>query len=270
MIKENKIDLTDQCFFRAYVLNLKKDIEKKRKIKKNLSKFSFNNCFVNSIDGSENINSKNYNDSLRRLFLGRSLLNKEIAIMETHKKALNKIIHSKVPYNLILEDDVEIPLHFEKILKKILSVEYKWDLIRFIDKPKFKQQKGRIVLKIDKNYSLVRFPKLPGGAYGYLVSQSGAKKILDISSSYYHPIDILFGQTWKKNLNSIFCVPGIIIHPPVPDEIEKNDPRYKKVLKTPFKLFFYFRFIFKLYETIMKWGHFLFKLFPDYLTRIKN
>lgn len=253
--------------YKVFVINLKKDIDRKSQMKKKLSKFNFKVIFFNAITGDYRKNE--YSELKRKLFLGRSLLKSEIGCTESHRAILKEIVKTKLAYAVIFEDDILIKDNFEKVVENLLAIDYKWDLIRFNHKNKYKDLKGRVVLKLNDDYFLKRFPKLPGGAYGYLVSLDGAQKILKMSNSYYHPFDILIGQTWKQNLNSLFCTPSPVDHPPVPMHIEENDPRYFKVEKSLLSLYPYTRFFFKLYEAFMKWGHFLYKSVPDYFTRKK-
>lgn len=267
MNKETKkYDFFDST--QVYVINLKKDIIKKQKIANILESFKLNHLFIDAIDANKknHLNLDGYNVTKRKLFLGRELIDKEIAITNSHIKALNTFLKSKLKYGLILEDDIEIPLIFVSVLRKITSINYEWDVIRFINKPKFLKLKGRKVFILDSQHSLIRLPKLPGGGYAYIVSRRGAKKIIKMTWNYYHPIDILLGQTWKTNLNSLFCTPGIINHPPVPDHIENNDPRYIKEKKVLLSKYFFSRFFYKIYESFMKWGFYYYKFPNDWVT----
>lgn len=253
--------------YKIFVINLESDLVRKNKMKEILKKNKLRAIFFKAIEGLP-IDS-HYNDFARSIFLGRRLLDSEIGCTESHLKLLNQIVDKNIKRALILEDDIEIKGDLNKLLKKILKLDYKWDLIRFNYKNKYKKFIGREVIKIDNQFSLVRLPKLPGGAYAYFISLEGAKKLINMAKSYYHPIDILMGQTWKHNLNSLFCTPEIVIHPPIPYHLEMSDPRYIKTHKTLFSIYPYSRFFFKFYEAFMKRMHFLYKLFPDYLNRKK-
>jgi len=116
----------------VFIINLKRDQQKKNKMIKMLKNFSFNFFFVEAIDGlkKKEISEEGYCDLKRRLFLGRSLLDKELAIMESHVKAIKLFSMSKSDYGLILEDDILIPEIFEQILNKIIALDYDFDLIR--------------------------------------------------------------------------------------------------------------------------------------------
>lgn len=254
-----------------FVINLRRDKEKRKRVEELLNSFSFKYKFFNAID-SKRINVKRfagYNDFKRRIFFGRSLLPKELAIFSSHKKILEWIIINKKENVLIFEDDISFDKNFQKYLIKILKIDYKWDVIRFISNKKIDNEYGRKVIDLGNNHFLKRFPKLHGGAHAYLVSYGGAKKIIAQTKDFYYPIDMILGETWKNNLNSLICNPGLVWQ-------EKNlniDPpgsiRFIKKAKKLFSFYPWTRLLFKIYESIAKWIFYLYKLIPDYYSLIK-
>jgi len=253
---------------KVFVINLVDDTNKRERIRKILSNFSFEYKFFEACDGRRKKQSffKGYNDLKRKLFFGRSLLPKELGIFESHKNILQNIIKNNYKYALIFEDDISINYNFEKYLVKILSIKYEWELIRFLDNPKL-NNKGRKILHLGENIYLKRYPNLFGGAHAYLISLNGAKKILDLTKNYYYPIDLVMGQTWKNNLNSLICNPGMVwqeasfnIDPP-------GSQRFIKKRKNKLSLYPFTRFVFKIYESLSKWTFYIFKFIPDFFSK---
>ena len=248
-----------QKHLKIFVINLPEDQQKKNRIKKLLSKFKFNYEFFKAVNGKDKkINSfLGYSDKKRRLFFGRSLLPKELGIFESHKLIYQKIIKNKINHALIFEDDVCFDKNFKYFLFKILDLDYQWDLIRFISGKKLDNAISRKVIDLSKEHYLKRFPKLYGGAHAYLISLEGAKKLLELTNNFYYPIDLVMGQTWKNNLNSLICNPGLVWQ-----EKELNiDPpesiRFKKQEKKLLSLYIWTRGWFKIYETASKWINYL-------------
>jgi len=249
---------------KVFVINLVEDTNKKERIKKIFSKFSFDYKFFKACDGRKKKQSffKGYDDRKRNLFFGRSLLPKELGIFESHKNILQKIIKNNYRYTLIFEDDISIDHNFEKYLIKILNINYDWDLIRFIDSKKL-ENKGRKILHLGENIYIKRYPNLYGGAHAYLISLNGAKKILELTKNYYYPIDLLMGQTWKNNLNSLICNPGLVWQEPSFNIDPPGSQRFIKKRKNQLGLYPLTRFIFKIYESFSKWVFYIFKFIPD-------
>ncbi|NQW06943.1 MAG: glycosyltransferase family 25 protein [Candidatus Pelagibacter sp.] len=259
------MDTIKKNLLNVYVINLKKDVYKKQKILKYLKTTMFSYKFIEATDAA-NLTTKdykNYNDYLRKLFMGKSLIDKEIAIFNSHLSVLREIVALNLPLALVLEDDVSIPKIFENTLNEIIKINYKWDLIRFIGPNKFSSFNGRKVLKINKTFSLQRFPKLPGGAHAYLISNNGAKKIIEQCKGYYLPFDILIGQTWRRNINCLYLKPGLISQATINNELMLMDPRLIKVPKKINSIYFFSRATYKLYESFFKMMHYLIFFFPD-------
>ena len=256
----------------TYIINLQSDISKKEKITKLLQKTNFDYQFFNAVEANKlNENHyKGYKNFFRMLCDGKSLNNKEIAIFNSHIDIIKTIVGQSIPHALILEDDCFFPKDFEPVLNKIIKINYEWDVIRFIGSKKFSKYTGRKVLKISNNYYLERLPKLPGGAHAYLVSLRGAKKILSQSKTFYAPYDIFLGYTWLKNMNVLYLKPGLAKQLVESQESNYQDPRFIKPKKSIFSIIFYSRILYKLYESIFKWGHYLFFMPSDYLRFLKE
>ena len=164
--------------------------------------------------------------------------------------------NEKIEKALVLEDDISFNENFEIYLKKIINLQYNWELIRFNENKKINTAFSRKVIDLDKNVSLRRFPKLYGGSHAYLITLDGAKKILQLTENYYHHIDLIMGQTWKNNLNSLFCIPGLVWQLPELNVVPENHPRFIKKTKKLTNFYPYSRFLYKIYEAIAKWYFF--------------
>ena len=250
---------------KVFVINLHDDTYKRERMKKILLNFSFNYDFFEAFDGrkSDIKSFEGYNDFKRKLFLGRSLFPSELGALESNRLIYKKMVEENIEMALILEDDIFIDNNFEKYLKKILQIDYNWELIRFIENEKINHSKGRIIVKLDDKYNLKRYPKLFGGSHAYLIKKNGAKKLLKLMNNFYHHIDIIMGETWKNNLNSLICNPGLVLQDPKLNVSPKNHPRFKKKEKNIHSVYFLTRFFFKIYESLAKWIHYYLKLFPD-------
>lgn len=63
---------------------------------------------------------------------GHELLLGELGCAASHKRIYEKIINEHIPFTLILEDDVELPLGFKEILDREIARHHsKWDYLLF-------------------------------------------------------------------------------------------------------------------------------------------
>ena len=250
----------------TYVINLKKDIEKKKKMQVKLADFSFKYTFFDAVYGNDFDYHffKDYNDYLRKLFLGRSLFKSELGSYESHKKIWQMMIDKKIKIALILEDDIIFEKKFEAIVLKILDLNFDWELIRFLNTNKLKNFSTRPLVNIIDNVYVSRTPKMIAGGHAYLLTINGAKKLIDLSKNHYHHFDLVMCESWKNNLDSLVCYPGKVYQDPILGVDQTNHPRFIKPKKNFFTIYTFSRLIFKFYESFFKWSHFLSKFFLDY------
>lgn len=257
---------SELLYLKTFVINLKDHKEKKNRMAKLLSELNINFEFFKAFDGRrlKKTDFNGYNDFKRKLFLGRSLFPSELGALESNRLIYKKMITENIKVALILEDDVDIYKNFKKNLIKILNLEYSWDIIRFLESRKLQNAKSRKVISLGENVYLKRFPKLYGGSHAYLITINGAKKMLGLTNDFYQHIDLIMGQTWVNNLNSLICIPGNVKQLPELNICPINHPRFIKKKKTIHEIYFLSRFFYKIYESIAKWIHYLYKALPDH------
>jgi len=250
---------------RIFVINLKDHQEKKMRMKKILNDFSLKYEFYSAFDGRslKISNFKGYDDFKRKLFLGRSLFPSELGALESNRLIYKKMIKENIKIALILEDDIDIHKNFEINLLKILNLKYDWDIIRFLNSNKLRDAYSRNVISLGNNVFLKRYPKLYGGCHAYLININGAKKMLKLTNNFYQHIDLIMGQTWINNLNSLICYPGYVNQVPELNVSPNDHPRFIKKKKSILGIYLYSRFLFKLYESFCKWLHYIYKAYSD-------
>jgi len=145
----------------------------------------------------------------RRLYFGRDLTFGEFGCFDSHKSVLKKIVSEKIEKALILEDDFIFLKGFEKNINNLLNCSYKWELVRLLDKPKLKYRMKKTIRKFDNEFNLVRLSTSPGGAYAYIISLEGAKKLLAAMNKIWCPIDLVMGQPWRTNIEILAILPAV-------------------------------------------------------------
>lgn len=171
----------------------------------------------------------NYNSCLRRLFYGCDLLAGELGCMLSHRKVYEIMESRTLPFALVLEDDVGLEDDLPEIVSALLSSKLNWDFIRFLDKKKVYRKKCRQIGKIDTKHEISRLPTNSGGAYGYLINQRAAARLLELTSKNWLQIDMLHSRTWLTGLVTYIVRPSPITHP-VDDDDDTliGTARYKK------------------------------------------
>lgn len=202
---------------KVYIINLKKDIEKKEYMLDLVKKYFSNYSIFEAVYGKEL--STEYTNSLldftkMQKHLKRNLTSGEVGCSLSHIKIYEDMINNDTEKALILEDDISFDNNLSETINYINKLDLNWDIIllghhthfsRLIDtKISFWSKK----YKLSNSYDLLRPSEIGYGTYGYLISKNGAKKLLDELKTFYKPIDNYTGN--DKYTNLYVVIPSII------------------------------------------------------------
>lgn len=245
--------------FKTFVISLPEATDRQDIMRAHLGAHGVEFEFIEAVDGRQfDPATHPAHDTLkRRLFFGRDLLGAEIGCLLSHKKIYQKIVDEQIPLALIFEDDVELKDNFMSILEASLRHIDRYDILRFINKPKLIKKPHKKLIALDDTHHIIQTHGVPGGAYAYLITLDGAKKMLRQMEKNYLPIDTLMGQTWLTGMRarSLLISPGI-------SDFRKDlgsfigDDRFDKAapdIKLPLALIYPLtRLGYKIYEAVMR------------------
>jgi len=139
----------------------------------------------------------------------RALSPGEIGAYLTHVNCWKTIIQRKMPYAIIIEDDVIISPGLMPVVEEIIALRIPFDAVRL---SALFPIRGITVASLSGDSRLVLTTKPPGGSQAYLVSLSGARKMLSKLAVPKQPIDVAYDRYWMYGL----CMP--VLSPPVAEE----------------------------------------------------
>ena len=202
---------------KTYVLNLDRRPDRWDNFKNNCSEIDFLNYQrFSAVDGLK-IKST---EQLQRIFNNNDYNMKAgmVGCLMSHIKMYIELIYSDYDLFCILEDDITFTSNFDKKFLHLYNQlkNEKWDLIyighhiRNMENKhiEFHTENLPIIEKVNTHKS---FLKSLGGTTGYLISKSGAQKLLDFISLYgaTNCIDTL--QQKSANIMDVFyCTPHLI------------------------------------------------------------
>lgn len=197
-----------------FVITLPEAKQRQNMLRERLDGFGLSFNFFDAVDGRyfDVLNHPLYNSQKRLKSFHQDLNGGELGCLLSHRSLYEKICNERIPKALILEDDVIFHDDFGRVLP--LCAEYipEYDLIRFLGGPKVARLKQKIRDNIDQTYTINRLYSSPGGAHAYLISQKGARILLNHTRQNWLPIDTLMGQTWRTDLNCGVVQPGLAWH----------------------------------------------------------
>ena len=187
---------------KIYIINLEKDINKRKKIKNRLDNINIKYEIINAIDG---INTdlyvqkgiyKGWVDSYHNRYITKG----EIGCALSHYYIWERIINENIEKAIILEDDVEV---LDKdFIEKVNNVKYKYDLL-YLSRKKIT---GKSETSITKD---IAFASPSYWTCSYAISLPGAKKMKnDIFLENIIPVDeylpYLYSSVYNKYLDNVF------------------------------------------------------------------
>jgi len=255
----------------TYVISLPHESLRRKTILKKLRNVPGDFEFFDAIDGNKInlLEHIDYQGLKRRLCYGKDLTRGELGCFFSHRAVLKKIVKNKDPIALVLEDDVILSGDFKMVLDRLINCSYPWEAVRFLGKPKIAKLMQTKVIRLYNNYYLTRLATSPGGAYAYLISYVGAKKLLKSMKKVSCPNDTIMGLPWKSGLDVLTVQPGIATWNKKFESAIGNQ-RYEKNKLIGWERLVYpiTRMLFKLQEGVLKKVFYFFGYLKD--KRLKN
>jgi len=250
----------------TFVISLPHEIRRRKTIRRKLNGVCTKFEFFDAIDARKTnlLQHKDYHGLRRRLCYGKDLAPGELGCFLSHRAVLEKIVKNKISTSLIFEDDVTLEKDFRMVIENLINCPYPWEAVRFLGKPKIAKLMQRKILKIYQNFYLTRLATSPGGAYAYVISYSGAKKLLKSMSDISCPIDTIMGLPWRSGLEVLTIQPAISSWDQS-FESAIGDVRFEKNKVTGWEKLIYplTRGLFKLQEGLLKKIYYFAYFFRD-------
>jgi glycosyl transferase family 25 len=221
-----------------FIVNLERRPDRKKLIENRLANFGIKNYeIIKAVDGRElpDDTSQIYNkkDSIE---LHRELKKTEIACALSHIQIARKIVNQNLECAIILEDDAELTLEFKHFIKDFNLEPNKFDFLIlgsfssnqfFNGKLKTKHSPYRLIEKqsityldktefsigqttIHKAHYPTQILDFVNGTHGYMLSNAGAKKLLELN----YPVVVEADNVWNyfyEQCKTLFTNP-ILVH----------------------------------------------------------
>jgi glycosyl transferase family 25 len=112
----------------------------------------------------------------------------EVGCYGSHLKAWKQIVIDQAPATLILEDDAVLDDGLPHLVREALAaLPPGWDLVHLARTRR--RHAERPLAHLPCGRTLVRYSRIPPTTAGYLISQRGAAKMLNLEVPRYWPVD---------------------------------------------------------------------------------
>ena len=185
------------------VISLKRSIDRRKQVEKEMQKISLPWTFLDAVDGSALVVPPvEYKSNKVKRLQGYALTPNEIGCYLSHKEAWKRCAEKNVP-TLILEDDFVLSSNFEKILNALLNEVTEWSFVRLqgLYEVDFKKVLEQSELTLVKNQGDAV------GATAYLLKPSVAARLIKHSVDIYEPVDHFLEHYQKHGLEFLAVRP---------------------------------------------------------------
>lgn len=169
---------------KIFVINLKKDKNKRENVSKLLNKFNIKFEIIDAVYGNdltEEYKNSKYTKEETIKNIGREMSNGELGCALSHYQIYEYIVNKNIEKSIILEDDILINQEFKNFLSKIDSIPKEIELLllgyhsnQHTEQKTHSSYWGRI--SID-GLKFVKLIEIAYGTYGYYITKEGAKKL---------------------------------------------------------------------------------------------
>lgn len=229
---------------KIFVISLKRSIERRSKVGKQLKELDLDFEYFDAVDGSvEGFIYQNRASSKKtKLRNGYTLTCNEIACFASHLSMWEKCIQLNESI-IVLEDNCDIGELFSSNVKSFKSLIDKYKFIKLFS---FFGQKTKKIETINGSLSIVQNNKRGSGAQGYIISPETAKKFIDNAVEFIEPVDDYMEKPWRHDVKTYYFNPNVVRRAKITSTIG-SDRKNKKGLTVKDKFIIE---VFRLYEQI--------------------
>lgn len=220
------MSLEKESQYPCFVITLEHSKERRETISSRLGELGIPFEFHPGVDGRkiDLLANPGYSKWKRRMFFGRDLSNGEFGCILAHKSIYEHIVKNNIGTALILEDDAILCDELPDVISALARNPESWDLVRFLGREKNYRASRKIARLPGTQSDLARPHCTPGGAYGYVISNQAARRLLSMMEKNWLPIDTLHGVSWLTNLNTVSVIPSPVLpNDQVPSCIDEQD-----------------------------------------------
>jgi glycosyl transferase, family 25 len=191
-------------------INLKDDVDRRSKIESELIKINVKAERIDAVVWKSLTSAdqeKYYSDSLNKRGYHSPLVDGEKGCYVSHIRLWERLLASGDSCMVVLEDDIQLMPDFSSVVKAISDLDKPWDMVKLIGRP---QEKIRNKWPLFNKYKLFTYQRIPSYTSAYIVSRSGAMKLLQSRVPFGRPIDIDLRFWWENGLRIYGVWPYVV------------------------------------------------------------
>lgn len=222
--------------FPLLYINLEKDAVRRSRMEEELSAAQvagqrLHAVWWTGLDAT--VQAQLYSETQNRLQYYQPLVNGEKGCYASHIQAWQALLHSDAPGMIVLEDDVMLHANFKIVVEAIAQLPEQWDMIKLMGRPgNEKIDSGQALAA---GHELIQYRRVPSFTAGYVISRSGAQKMLETRIPFGRPIDIDLRFWWENGMRIYGVYPAVVLLADTSQDTSIAGRSEKKSLHTRWK-----------------------------------
>lgn len=151
--------------------------------------------------------AKYYSEKKNRQQYYQALVNGEKGCYASHICAWQALLDSNAPGMIVLEDDVTLHANFSSVVEAIALLPTNWDMIKLLSRP---VEKIRATRPLIPGHQLIQYRRVPSWTAGYVISRSGARKLLESRLPFGRPVDVDIRFWFENDLHVFGVYPSLL------------------------------------------------------------
>lgn len=192
-------------------INLDRDTERRQHVEAQLDQLSLAGTRLRAVwwnDLAESKQSALYSAELNHKQYYAPLVNGEKGCYASHIAAWQQLLDGTAPAMVVLEDDVQLLASFAAALHAIAALDQPWDMVKLMGRPEKEKIYSRQTLM--PGHDLIQYARVPSFTAAYVISRSGAQKMLQSRVPFGRPIDIDLRFWWENDMQIRGIYPAVV------------------------------------------------------------
>lgn len=194
-----------------FFINLDRDTQRRELLQQQFKALSLQGNRLEAIwwtSLTEEEQERSYSPELNARQYYQPLVNGEKGCYASHIKAWQQLLESEAPAMVVLEDDVQLLSGFGEAVQAIAQLEQAWDMIKLMGRPGREKISARQPLF--NGHDLIRYRRVPSFTAAYVISRTGAEKMLRTRVPFGRPIDIDLRFWWENGMRIEGVYPPVV------------------------------------------------------------
>jgi glycosyl transferase family 25 len=196
-------------------INLDRDVQRRERMEALLSELPFPHTRLPGVLWSAlspQEQARLYSPSLNARQFFRPLVDGEKGCYASHLRACEHLLAIQAPALIVLEDDVALDTCLVEVLDALAARSAgNWDVVKL-----YSRNRERAIEEcvLTSSHRLVTYKRVPSMCNGYILSRSGAHKLLQNRRPFGRPVDVDMRYWWECDLRVLGVVPAVVMMGP--------------------------------------------------------